>query len=734
MGDGCIQNKVLLVTPPFTQLNTPYPATAYLKGYLNTLGVDAVQRDFSLETILLLFTKGKLSTIFSELLDAPLNHDINTSFVFAHRVRYMDCIEPVVHFLQGGNDALAYRIISRKFLPEGDRFSQVQDLEWAFGELGIMDKAKYLATLFLEDLGDFIKEFVDEDFGFSRYAERMARTASGFEDLHHQLQHKNSVICEILQTLVKDCLAGYQPKMVCITAPFPGNIFGAFFIAKTIKEINESIICVLGGGYVNTELRSVYEARVFDYFDYITIDDGELPIRQLVYRHICDQANVPLKRTFVREHGQVIYANHCSEFDIPQREVGTPDYRGLWWNKYISVIEVLNPMHKLWSDGQWNKLTLAHGCYWGKCTFCDVTLDYISRYEPLSASLLCDRIEEIILQNGIHGFHFVDEAAPPALLKDLALEIIQRRLVIQWWTNIRFEKAFTHDLCKLLAVSGCIAVTGGLEVASDRLLHFMKKGVTIEQVTNVTNHFTKHGILVHAYLMYGFPTQSEQETIDSLEVVRQLMVEGFIQSGFWHQFAMTAHSPVGQNPQLYNVIKTGPEFKGFAENDCYHEDPSGADHEKFSTGLQHAMFNFMQGLGYEEPIHSWFDFSTPKTTIVKNYIKSLVSTLLEPIRAHQQILWLGTNLEIIHNEDNYENTSLYFITGNERKQVDGKSDVIAFLFDQLVLSSPGQKDFQPLTVEKFSLEFNKSVQSSTWDEFLHSYLFYQLREKSLLIV
>lgn len=734
MGDGSFQNQILLITPPFTQLNTPYPATAYLKGYLNTLGVSAVQRDFSLETILILFTRKKLEAIFSALHESKMKNDIFSSFVFAQRERYMECIEPVILFLQGGNEALAYRIISRSFLPEGERFSQLQDLEWAFGEMGMMDKAKYLATLFLEDLGDFITEYVDGDFGFSRYAERIARTASDFETLHGQLQNKESVICDIMQTLVKECIQQYQPSMVCITAPFPGNIFGAFYIAKCFKKFKLDIKCVLGGGYVNTELRSVYDPRVFDYFDYITLDDGELPLRQLIYRCLFKQADTLLKRTFLREQGHVIFADHCPEFDIPQREVGTPDYGDLQWNNYISVIEVLNPMHKLWSDGQWNKMTLAHGCYWGKCTFCDVTLDYISRYEPVSASLLCDRIEEIIQQNGIRGFHFVDEAAPPSLLKDLAIEIIRRRLVIQWWTNIRFEKAFTNDLCKLLAASGCIAVTGGLEVASDRLLHFMKKGVTIEQVTNVTHHFTQHGILVHAYLMYGFPTQTNQETVDSLEIVRQLMLEGYMHSGFWHQFAMTAHSPVGQNPKEFKVIKTGPVFKGFAEYDCFHDDPNGADHEKYSKGLHHAMFNFMQGLGFEMALQSWFDFSIPKTTIAKNYIKSLLNTLLEPIKPHQQILWLGTCIEVINDETDPDFAFLSFYTANEPKQVKGNVDLIIFLFSWMKANSISNLDFQPVSVEKFSIEFKKSVQTIEWTDFLHSYLFFQLRETAFLIV
>ena len=249
------------------------------------------------------------------------------------------------------------------------------------------------------------------------------------------------------------------------------------------------------------------------------------------------------------------------------------------------MIQLTNPMHRLWSDGRWNKLTMAHGCYWGKCTFCDISLSYIRDYEASSAATIVDRIEELVAQTGERGFHFVDEAAPPALMKAVAFEIIRRRLVVSWWTNIRFEKSFTADLCHLLAASGCIAVSGGLEVASDRLLALIAKGVTVEQVAQVTRNFNQAGIMVHAYLMYGFPTQTEQETVDALEVVRQLFEQSVLQSAFWHRFAMTAHSPVGLAPAEFAVHNhTG--VGAFANNDLVHTDPTGADHDLYGEGLK----------------------------------------------------------------------------------------------------------------------------------------------------
>ncbi|MFT4023808.1 MAG: radical SAM protein, partial [Flavihumibacter sp.] len=443
-------------------------------------------------------------------------------------------------------------------LPEAGRFDQLDDLTHAFGNMGTQDKAKHIATLFLEDLSDFIRETADPHFGFSRYAERLGRSAASFDALYTLLNGSPTYVDGILTALLAERLATLRPRLVAISVPFPGNLYAAFRCAQYVRRFYPEVKIAMGGGFANTELRSLGDPRVFEFFHYITLDDGEAPIEQLV-RHIENNTAVnELKRTFLLQNGKVLYIENKSCADYRQGQVGTPDYSDFRLDRYISAIEIMNPMHSLWSDGRWNKLTMAHGCYWGKCTFCDISLDYIQLYEPVSASLIVDRMEEIITQTGQTGFHFVDEAAPPALMRAVALEIIKRKLVVSWWTNIRFEKSFTRDLCFLLKASGCMGVSGGLEVASDRLLALIDKGITVAQVARVNKHFTEAGIMVHAYLMYGFPTQTAQETIDSLEMVRQLFQAGILQSAFWHQFTMTAHSPVGLHPEKFGVTNDTP--------------------------------------------------------------------------------------------------------------------------------------------------------------------------------
>ena len=616
--------RVLSVIPPMTQLNTPYPSTAYLTGFLRSRGVHAVQVDLALGLILELLSRDGLRQVQAAVQALPAARRSATVLAFdAQFERYLATITPVVAFLQGADSTLAHRIASRQFLPEGPRFESLavyvdpdggDPMAWAFGALGVQDRARHLATLYLNDIADVLRDAVDPRFEFVRYAESLAQSQPSFGPLAAALAAPPNLVDDTLRRLTLAALAQHQPTIVLLSVPFPGAVYAAFRIAQTIKAHDRSIVTVLGGGFVNTELRELSDPRVFDHVDYVTLDAGERPLLALL-DHLAGQRSAQrLVRTFNRPAGtNTVRYTHFAEPEVAFADIGTPTWDGLPLGRYLSLLDMLNPMHRLWSDGRWNKLTVAHGCYWKKCSFCDVSLDYISRYEGASAELLVDRIQAIVAETGQTGFHFVDEAAPPKALKTLAAELQRRQLAISWWGNIRFEKSFTPALCRQLAASGCIAISGGLEVASDRLLDLMKKGVSVDQVARVTKGFADAGILVHAYLMYGFPTQTVQDTVDALEYVRQMFAAGCIQSGFFHRFACTVHSPVGQDPAAYGVSLLALPPVTFAKNDIGFIDPTGVDHDALGVGLKKAIYNYMHGIGLEQDVRRWFDGPVPKT-------------------------------------------------------------------------------------------------------------------------
>ncbi|GGG56739.1 B12-binding domain-containing radical SAM protein [Bizionia arctica] len=617
-----MQSKILFITPPFTQLNTAYPATAYLKGFLEEKEISVSHCDLSIELFTAIFTDDFLSSIFQEAEDLENFHYPE---VRKMKDQYISSVDVVLGFLQKQDVKTAIKILEPNFLPLGHRLKNVNNgIKWEAGDIGVIDKAKHYGTLFIEEIGDFIQANVDDFFAFTKYAEQIATSASSFDQLDDFLSYQPTLIEVKMLDILVEQIEMHEPNLVCFTIPFPGNLFAALRCSQFVKQLFPDIHVAFGGGYCNTELRSLEDPRIFEFVDFISLDDGEGPLLKMVQFLEGEISIDELERTFVLENNQVVYKNKIPNTIYHHRNLPAPDYSGLPFDKYVSFLDVVNPMHRMWTDARWNKLTISHGCYWKQCSFCDVTLDYIGNYQNTTADDLVNKIEKIIKDTGITGFHFVDEAAPPKMLRALSEKLIERNLKITWWTNIRFEKTFTFELCQLMAQSGCIAVTGGLEVASDRLLSKMKKGVDIAQVTRVTHNFSENNIMVHAYLMYGFPTETEQETIDSLEVVKQLFERNCIQSAYWHQFTTTIHSPIGQNPETFGIKVTGPVFEGFAQNDLYHEDPQGADHPKYTKGLNLALNSYLNNAGFNKDMQHWFDFPVLKTSHPEGLIESFL--------------------------------------------------------------------------------------------------------------
>ena len=626
---------ILFVLPPLTQLNTPYPSITHLTGYMRSRGFEAEQMDLGIELIDRLFTRRELERVFDVVEDGrKLNKTMR--IIVSNRRFYERNIEAVMKFLSGRDLQLANRFADIRFWEDMHRLPDEDELEWAFGTSGKIDRVKYLCSLFLRNVVDVVA-LVDEHFQLIRYAEKLCTYLATFEPIEKELEKMGTslshteilshtelseltekaslrlacgnIITEMMLELLDKKMQEVKPDWVGLSVPFPGNLLAGLRCAKYIKANYPQVKIVMGGGYVNTELRQMTDTGIFKYVDYITYDDGELPVRRLV-------EGGELLRTAYLKDGKVEYA----QMDVQENEkfgdLPAPTTVGLNMSKYIDFVDTTNPMHRLWSDGRWNKMMLAHGCYWAKCTFCDTCLDYIGRFEACDVKIIVDRMEAMIAETGNTGFHFVDEAAPPALLRKLAEEILARGLVVTYWTNVRFDKTYTAELCYLLAKSGCIAVSGGLEVASPRVLKLINKGVTIESATECMRNLSDNGIMVHTYLMYGFPTQTEKELYDSLGRVRDLFAEGLIQSAFWHRYAMTCHSPSGRNPESvgarhvadYRLQITDYRFgvNSFANNEIPFEVDNEPDWSRFGEGLNVATYNYMRQTGFDVPLKKWF--------------------------------------------------------------------------------------------------------------------------------
>jgi len=522
-----VKKRLLLLTPPLIQTNCPYSATMHLTGFLRGLGLDVCQRDLSVKVAL----------------DVLLEYGDETT-------------DELIELLQNPR---------------------------------VPAEAKREAGKVIDELALWIRDNVDGNFGFSRYAERLSAAAADFGVVERMVRRRG-VIDGPLERRLEEAIRETKPTMVGVTCPFPGTLVGAFKIARYLKRRYPRIRTVLGGGFVSTELREMTDPRPRKYFDAFVFDEGYRPMARLM--GLKDVAVPP----FVK-----------------------PDYDGIDFGEYFDVVETDNPMHRLWSSGRWLRLVMARGCYWHKCAFCDVRLPYIGCFEMPSPATVVDAMVELssplphpssLIPHP--SFHFVDEAMPPALVRGVCREILRRKFKCVWWGNVRFDASFTPELARLMARAGCIAVTGGLECADDRLLKLMNKGITLVSAEKAMTAFHEAGIMVHAYLMYGFPTETEAEAMGALGFVRNLFRKDLVQSAFWHRFALTVHSPIAASPEKYG-IRILPSGKGkgvFARNELAYEEPGAPNWVRIGKTLNLALYNYLEGRGLSRSVRYWQKLST----------------------------------------------------------------------------------------------------------------------------
>jgi len=649
--------RVFLVQPPFVQLNAPYPAVHYLASWLRQNSHEVEVEDHSIELYRLLFSRAGLSCLFDEVSrrfeagEYPEGAAQEIIRYLSYHRLYEDWIDSVVSWLSGADPAFSHRLASAVEFPRGARTEAL--LESRGGRPGPED-APLLASLILEDLGDLITQVVDAEFGTVQYGERLGRSRDGFEGVRGALE-SSWLMNELYRPWLRRRLSergGKIPDLVLVSLPFPGTLVAAIaFALEARTSFGPGAVLVFGGGYVSTELRGMRDPALFDYCDFLSFDAGYGSLASIMTVLGSDPGlgkraeALPassLVKTMTRRGGRIISCGF-PEGDLAASEWGCageggflprlietpgseilavaarversaireshPDYRDLDPSRYLRPLDSVNPMHRLWSEAPWLKYRLAQGCYWSRCVFCDTELDYVRGYMAADLEPLFKAMEAASRRTGLYGIHFVDEALPMARLLAFAEEN-RRRLAAgqpQWhfWGNVRFDASWDRERIELLAASGLVAVSGGIEVATDRGLEMTDKGFDLPSLVRTLVAFRRAGILVHAYLIYGFPGQDERDIIESADFVRGLFATGLVDSAFWHRFVLTRHSRMlsewknGQRSYLRPIDRRG----SFAANDLEFEGELAFD--RFGEGLDAALGAWMEGDRLDRPAASW---------------------------------------------------------------------------------------------------------------------------------
>lgn len=589
--------KILLITPPFMEPNAPYPGTAYLKGYLLRKGHDPVQADLSAELFDSLLTSEFLGKVFGSF--APGNND-NIRRIYSLRHQYLDTIGTAMSFLRGEDPSLAGLLCSPDFLPQAGRFDDAVDLQDNFGWLGQTDCAKYLSGLYLSDIFDLFRATAAPALGITEEQSRTPRSYPEFSALETELVKACNPVENKMLEILRGILLEHRPGFMALTVPAAGNLLPALRCGQYVKANFPDIKIILCGKYSSEELGRMTDRCVFSYVDYLIAGEGAIQIDAImcggVPEGVCTEAGpvpgVPAHATLA--------------------ELGCPDFGGLPFKKYFPLCNSANPMGRLPYDCRWNAMRPVQGSYHAGDAFRNAGR---GEFNKADAPLFVDWMVAVAAQTGSRGFYFAGEAVPPDLLREISVEILRRRLKFAWWTCIRFESGFTWDLCRLMAAAGCLAVTGSLDSACDRLLELGNSGINIEQATIALRNLYYAGIMVQGDLRYGFPGQTLQETVDALEVVRQLFRADLIDSARWDRYVMTIDSPAGRDPQAFGVRRKDALPNPFANNEVYFADNRGYNINMVADGLESALDAYMAGEGLEAGVDKWFQMKVPRSTI-----------------------------------------------------------------------------------------------------------------------
>jgi radical SAM superfamily enzyme YgiQ (UPF0313 family) len=628
---------VVLIQPPFVQLNSPYPSLYYLRAFLEKQGRKVTVRDHSIGLFERIFCQKGLERIFEDVRkmsvtrragsENPHIRHMKSKVAFpktevlgkphiierflSEETLWLSSIDRLVNFLRCRDREWGHFLtLANGCLPGGPRFDAALE-EW--GGEAPPDSAGFLASKLLADLADFITTALDPSFSLIRYVPVLsASSPADFKDFEAVRKNLKGYLMEhFYRPFLEeewDRIEPDGPFLLGVTIPFPGCLAGALVCAESAKaRFGDQIVTAAGGGYVNTELRFTEVREFKTFFDHLSLDRGYGFLASLLEG--CGKEKKALK-TIDDEAAANIF----------------PDYTGVDFSRYICPVDDANPMHRLWSDGRWLKAYLAHGCYWHSCAFCDVTLDYIREFIPVDPEAFFFHIKEQAEKTGVRGVHLVDEAAPVSSLLRLALLNRDKGLPVNLWGNIRFEKNFTSDIAAVLAAGGLTGVSAGIEVAVGAGLKRMGKGIVLEDVAGSCAAFKEAGILTHGYLIFGYWDQDEQEIIDSAEVVRQLFVAGLLDSAFWHKFILTRHSRLYAEKArgLHQGLRIRDDDNRpdrFALNDLSFEGEEKFD--KYAEPLDRLLSLWMSGdVGC--PITAAFPFKVKKPSVSPDLVRNLL--------------------------------------------------------------------------------------------------------------
>lgn len=519
--------KTLLLYSPITDPTSGYHSLSYLAAYVEEFGYTNID-------IIDVNIKAFNYSMEKEQFDIIMNY-IKEKFHYLKNKDKLDCYEQIMLLYTWKTNFITYEDLKRAqyILKHDENFFNY--IEYAEAVEIITNWLNAISTLGFP--GQFKKGFgFPTNLYFNVFSEE---DLSSLDIL--------SIISKPFMNYYKSVLIPRIRKeeyeVVGINITYVSQIPFALYMGALIRKFFPDIKIIYGGTEVSDVWKYIKEKEyffdIFNMSDACIIGEGETSFVELLNTF---KNKLPLKshkNILVNpKYGQPIKLN----IDIKYEDISNlalPKYDKLEYCDYLSPYSYIY-------------YSPSRGCYWNKCTFCDYGLNSNSPTSPWREYSVDKIISDLKVISQKHKFIYlsVDVLAPGTLLK-MAERIVSEKIDIRWGAEIRLEKNWTIERCTLLKKSGCIAISVGFESGNQRILNLINKGTKVEKIKDTIINFSKSGIAVQIMGFTGFPSETFEESLDSIN----FLIENrkYWTFGGLGKFMLTKGSIIARNPEQFNI-------------------------------------------------------------------------------------------------------------------------------------------------------------------------------------
>jgi anaerobic magnesium-protoporphyrin IX monomethyl ester cyclase len=550
--------KISLLFPPSWHPSQPYLSIPCLSAFLEKSGISVhQQRDLNIELLDKVLTKNFGLEVHQRLVDLVkrLEQSVIGETGPGSKEHYARAVESL--------DRFPYLIDEIEPAKASLRGKDFYDLERYRECLFLIDRwLEVVSSLYFPTR----MTVVDNQFTYSIYSSREIIQA-----IHDETQNP---YLDLYRHFFLPAFAQETPDFVGISITATSQIIPGLTLCKLIKEIHPAVHVTVGGSIFTRLVDNLRRCdRLFQLTDDFIVFEGETALLEMINQLEGKKDFSKVPNLIWRQDGKIVVNQPFYSENLTEHPA--PNYDGFPLLQYLAPHTVL-------------PVQFSRGCYYKDCAFCALTLDH-QNFRQKDPMKVVDELEALSRKYETPYFFFTDECLALSPTKRLCKELIHRNLDLQWTAELRFEKNLSRELLASMREAGCQKIVFGLETYNARLMDFMVKGITQENVVRICSDCVDLGIAVHCYVIVGFPTETEEEALETMNfIVKNSKLHSSY--GFSCQpclFDLEKEAPIMSDPGGYGIQRIMRPASEDLSLGFFYEVKSGMTPEQAEKVYQH---------------------------------------------------------------------------------------------------------------------------------------------------